>query len=119
MATLARRGNDPDIEILLVSKNSLHQLLSDRIKLFDPTQDQIIGPEELRARERCGPEQAVDIRPDAYQDQRHRTQKEGRVAREVRDGRRGHRTCRSVGAGYPIVWATLYFGGIDEQLTAF
>jgi DNA polymerase-1 len=62
MATLARRVSDPDIEILFVSKDKdLDQLLSERIKLFDPATAEIIGPGELRAKKGYGPEVAVEI----------------------------------------------------------
>ncbi|MEP0842807.1 MAG: DNA polymerase I [Phycisphaerae bacterium] len=62
MATLAARVSDPDVEILFVSKDKdLDQVLSERVRLFDPAGNEIIGPDELRAKKGYGPEQAVEI----------------------------------------------------------
>jgi DNA polymerase I len=62
MATLPGRVNDPEVEILFVSKDKdLDQMLSDRVKLFDAATAEIIGPAELRAKKGYGPESSVEI----------------------------------------------------------
>ncbi len=62
MATICRRLADEDIEVVLVSKDKdLDQLLSDRVRLFDPGKEEFIGPDELRVSKGYGPEQAIEI----------------------------------------------------------
>ena len=62
IATLCRQSADPDLEIVLVSKDKdLEQLLSDRIRMFDAGKGEFIGPQELLERKGYGPEQAVEI----------------------------------------------------------
>ncbi|UCD28028.1 MAG: DNA polymerase I, partial [Planctomycetota bacterium] len=62
MATLCSRLAKQDIQIFLVSTDKdLHQLLTDRVCMFDPGKDEITGPAELRAKKGYDPEKAVEI----------------------------------------------------------
>lgn len=62
IATMCRQLADQDIELFLVSKDKdLEQLLSDRVRMFDPGKSETIGPAELRNKKGYGPEQAVEI----------------------------------------------------------
>ncbi|MCK6455126.1 MAG: DNA polymerase I [Phycisphaerae bacterium] len=61
LATFCRQVDDPELDIVLVSRDKdLDQLLSDRIRLYDPTQDAFFGIEQLREQKGYGPEQAVE-----------------------------------------------------------
>ena len=62
MATIAERLRDEPLEIYLVSRDKdLEQLLSDRVRLFDPQKDEVIDPQTLRASKGYTPEQAVEV----------------------------------------------------------
>jgi DNA polymerase-1 len=63
LATVADRlTGQEDVELLLVSKDKdLDQLLTDRVKMFDPAKQEFIGPAELQALKGYGPAQAVEV----------------------------------------------------------
>lgn len=62
LATLAERARGRDMDVYFVSKDKdLEQLLSDRIRLYDPNKDEVIDAAWLRETKGYGPEQAVDI----------------------------------------------------------
>lgn len=62
LATICQRLADQDIDIFMVSRDKdLDQLLSDRVRLFDPGKGEIIGPAELLATKGYGPAQAVEV----------------------------------------------------------
>jgi len=61
-ATIAERLKSDDIETFLVSRDKdLEQLLSDRVRLYDPTRDEVIDPEVLQTRKGYSPAEAVEI----------------------------------------------------------
>ena len=62
MATICRRLADQDVEVILVSKDKdLDQLLSDRVRLFDPGKNVFTGPADLQAGKGYTPDQAVEV----------------------------------------------------------
>ncbi len=62
LATIGSRLAGHDLEVLLVSKDKdLDQILTDRVKLFDPAKQEIIGPAELEKLKGYRPEQAVEV----------------------------------------------------------
>ncbi len=62
MATIVQRLADEPIDIYLVSKDKdLEQLLSDRVRLYDPGKDEVVDPDSLRTSKGYGPEQAIEI----------------------------------------------------------
>jgi DNA polymerase I len=62
MATIPEMLHEDDIEIFLVSRDKdLHQLLSDRVRLFDPTKSEVLDPASLLETKGYTPEQAVEI----------------------------------------------------------
>jgi len=62
IATIAARLATEDVEVRIVSKDKdLHQLLSDRVKLWDPQKDELLDPAGLEAKLGFRPEQAVEI----------------------------------------------------------
>jgi len=62
MATIPELLRGVDVEIFLVSRDKdLHQLLDDRVKLFDPTREETIDPETLLEKKGYTPQQAVEI----------------------------------------------------------
>lgn len=62
IASLARQLEGEDIELIIVSRDKdLHQLLGDRVKLWDPHKDQIIDPATLMEELGYRPDQAVEI----------------------------------------------------------
>ena len=62
MATIVERLRDTDVMIYLVSRDKdLDQLLSDRVRLLDPTTGEVIGPERLLEKKGYPPEKAVEI----------------------------------------------------------
>jgi DNA polymerase-1 len=62
MATIVRRLRDRDIEIFLVSSDKdLEQLLSDRVRMFDPGKGETLDPAGLVEKKGYAPEQAVEI----------------------------------------------------------
>ena len=61
MATLIRRFDDPDLHIYLVSRDKdLEQLISDRVRLYDPLKDEVITPERLYELKGWRPQQAIE-----------------------------------------------------------
>ena len=62
IATIAERLKGSDVELRIVSKDKdLHQLLSEQVKLWDPSTGELIGPERLWETRGYRPEQAVEI----------------------------------------------------------
>lgn len=62
MATVAERMRGHDVDIYLVSRDKdLDQVLSDRVRLFDPVKQEVVDPETLFAAKGFRPEQAVEI----------------------------------------------------------
>lgn len=62
MATIAHQVSDRPIDVYLVSRDKdLEQLLSDRVRLFDPTKEQIVDPATLLDTKGYSPSQAVEI----------------------------------------------------------
>ena len=62
MATMCERLKDEPVDVVLVgSDKDLHQLLSDRVRMFDPSKDREFGPEELEKRFGYAPAEVVDI----------------------------------------------------------
>jgi len=62
LATICEQLAEEDIEIHLVSKDKdLEQLLSDKVRMFDPGKGEFIGPDDLREKKGYGPEAAIEI----------------------------------------------------------
>jgi DNA polymerase-1 len=62
MATIVERLRDQDVMIYLVSRDKdLDQLLSDRVRLLDPTKDEVIDPAKLLENKGFTPVQAVEV----------------------------------------------------------
>lgn len=62
MATIVHRLAGEPIDIYLVSKDKdLEQLLSDRVRLYDPGKDEVVDADSLRLSKGYGPEQAIEI----------------------------------------------------------
>ncbi len=62
IATIARRLEGGDVELRIASKDKdLHQVLSDRVRLWDPSSGKLVTPETLREQHGYGPEQSVDL----------------------------------------------------------
>ncbi len=62
MATIAERLRDDDVDVYLVSRDKdLEQLLSDRVRLFDPTKGSVLDAAGLIESKGYGPQQAVEI----------------------------------------------------------
>jgi DNA polymerase I len=62
IATIAERLKGSDVELRIVSKDKdLHQVLSEQVKLWDPSTGELIGPERLWETRGYRPEQAVEI----------------------------------------------------------
>lgn len=62
IATIAERLKDEDVELRIGSKDKdLHQVLSDKVKLWDPSSGELLGPEELAATRGYTPEQSVEV----------------------------------------------------------
>lgn len=62
MATIAHRLRDEDVDVFLVSLDKdLEQLLSDRVRLYDPTKDQALDVAALLEKRGYTPEQAVEV----------------------------------------------------------
>jgi DNA polymerase I len=62
IATIARRLDGEDVELRIASKDKdLHQILSDRVRLWDPSSGDLLTPRKLREKSGYGPEQSVDI----------------------------------------------------------
>jgi DNA polymerase-1 len=62
IATVCEKLAGEDVEIAIVSKDKdLEQLLTDRVRLFDPGKGEFIGPQELREKKGYGPASAIEI----------------------------------------------------------
>ncbi len=62
IATIATDLRDREVELRIASKDKdLHQVLTDRIQLWDPSSGELLGASQLRERNGYGPEQAIDI----------------------------------------------------------
>ena len=62
IATIAERLKGSDVELRIVSKDKdLHQVLSEQVKLWDPSTGELLGPERLWETRGYRPEQAVEI----------------------------------------------------------
>lgn len=62
MATIVEKLRDRDVMIYLVSRDKdLDQLLSDRVRLLDPTSGEVIDPAKLVEKKGYGPDKAVEI----------------------------------------------------------
>ena len=62
IATIGRLLEEEEIELRIVSKDKdLHQLLTDKVKMWDPQKDFITDPENLLEDKGYTPEQAVEI----------------------------------------------------------
>lgn len=62
MATIVERLRDEDVMTYLVSRDKdLDQLLSDRVRLLDPTKDEVIDPVKLLENKGFTPAQAIEV----------------------------------------------------------
>lgn len=62
IATISERLKGEDVELRIGSKDKdLHQILSHKVKLWDPSTGELIDDVVLRAEKGYGPEQAVEI----------------------------------------------------------
>lgn len=62
IATIARRLADEDIELRVASKDKdLHQILTEKVKLWDPVKDEVIDPVTLEEKHGFTPDMAVDL----------------------------------------------------------
>ena len=62
MATMCERLKDEPVDVFLVgSDKDLHQLLSDKVRMFDPSKDREFGPEGLERMFGYTPAEVVDI----------------------------------------------------------
>lgn len=61
MATLARRHASDDLDVYLVSRDKdLDQLLTDHVRMYDPSKDAVIDAERVRDEKGFGPELAIE-----------------------------------------------------------
>ncbi len=62
LATIGHRMRDEDVDVCLVSRDKdLEQLLTDRLRLYDPQKDEVIDPRVLLEKKGYSPEQAVEV----------------------------------------------------------
>lgn len=62
IATMSERLKPEDVELRIASKDKdLHQVLSNKVKLWDPSTGELLDDVRLRADKGYGPEQAVEI----------------------------------------------------------
>ena len=62
MATVCERLADEEVDVYLVSRDKdLEQLISDRVRLYDPGKDVVVGRDELLAGKGYAPGDAVEI----------------------------------------------------------
>ncbi|HEX7040759.1 MAG TPA: DNA polymerase I [Trueperaceae bacterium] len=62
IATIAERLKGEDVELRIGSKDKdLHQILSDKVKLWDPSSGELLGPRELLETRGYTPEQSVEV----------------------------------------------------------
>ena len=62
IATLARKMDGPGIDTVIVTGDKdMMQVVSDRIRLYDPMKDKYSGPDEVRERFGVGPEKVIEI----------------------------------------------------------
>ena len=61
LATICARLRDDDIDIYLVSRDKdLDQLITDRVRMYDPAKDRVLDAAAIRAEKGYGPESAVE-----------------------------------------------------------
>ncbi len=62
IATLVKKLDAPGLEFVVVTGDKdLMQLVSDRVRLYDPMKDKYSGPEEVREKFGVGPDKVVEI----------------------------------------------------------
>ncbi len=62
IATFAEKLRDSDVNVYMVSKDKdLDQLLSDKVRMYDPGKDVVIGPDDLLAQKGYTPDKAVEV----------------------------------------------------------
>lgn len=62
IATLVEQARDRDMDVYIVSKDKdLEQLLTDRVRMYDPNKDEVIDIERMVAEKGYGPEKAVEV----------------------------------------------------------
>jgi DNA polymerase-1 len=62
IATLVEQARGRDMDVYLVSKDKdLEQLLSDRVRMYDPNKDEVIDVARMMAEKGYGPEHAVEV----------------------------------------------------------
>jgi DNA polymerase-1 len=62
IATLVERARGRDVDVYLVSKDKdLEQLLSDRVRMYDPNKDEVIDVERMLREKGYGPQQAIEV----------------------------------------------------------
>lgn len=62
IATIAERLKREDVELRIASKDKdLHQVLSEKVKLWDPSSGELLGPAELIQSRGYTPEQSVEV----------------------------------------------------------
>jgi len=62
IATLVKKLDAPGLECVVVTGDKdLMQLVSDRVRLYDPMKEKFSGPEEVREKFGVGPERVVEI----------------------------------------------------------
>ncbi len=62
IATIAKRLASDDVELLMVSRDKdLYQLITDKVKLWDPGKDELIDRDVLEATRGFSPEKAIDL----------------------------------------------------------
>ncbi len=62
IATLVEQARGRDLDVFLVSRDKdLEQLLSDRVRMYDPGKGEVIGPAELWKEKGYRPEQVVEV----------------------------------------------------------
>ncbi|MCX5867580.1 MAG: DNA polymerase I [Proteobacteria bacterium] len=62
IATLVKKLDQPGLEFVVVTGDKdMMQLVSDRVRLYDPMKEKFSGPEEVREKFGVGPEKVVEI----------------------------------------------------------
>jgi len=62
IATLVEQARGRDMDVYLVSKDKdLEQLLSDRVRMYDPNKDEVIDVARMMQEKGYGPQQAVEV----------------------------------------------------------
>ena len=86
IATIARLLADQDIELRIASKDKdLHQILTEKVKLWDPVKDELIDPVSLEEKHGFTPEMAVELsNPDGGFHRQHSGNSRGRSQEGIR-----------------------------------